>query len=64
MQNPILQAMQAVNNPGKILEQMLQNNPQIRQFYEQNKDKTPEQVAQAYGLDMNMVQQIIGMRSR
>jgi hypothetical protein len=72
--NPLMQAMngsnskiaQAVNvmkmlrsgNPDQIAQQMMQNNPQFRQFVEQNKGKTPQQVAQENGFDLN---QIMGM---
>lgn len=40
-------------NPEQIAQQMMQSNPQFRQFVEQNKGKTPEQVAQEHGIDLN-----------
>ena len=40
-------------NPDQIAQQMMQSNPQFRQFVEQNKGKTPEQVAQEHGIDLN-----------
>lgn len=61
--NPILQAMNmanAMNDPNKMLQQMLNSNPQFRSFYEANKNKTPDEVARAYGLDPRMVSQFIG----
>lgn len=64
MQNPILQAMQAVNNPNKMIEDMLNSNPMFREFYNANKDKSMEQVAQQYGIDPNMVKQLIGSAHR
>lgn len=40
-------------NPDQIAQQMMQSNSQFRQFVEQNKGKTPEQVAQEHGIDLN-----------
>lgn len=56
----VLKMMQTLRNgnPEKIAQQMMQSNPQFRQFVEQNKGKTPEQVAKENGIDLN---QIMGM---
>lgn len=56
--NKMSQAMQVMKmlrsgNPAQIGQQMMQSNPQFRQFVEQNKGKTPEQVAQEHGIDLN-----------
>lgn len=56
--NKMAQAMQAMKvlrsgNPEQIAQQMMQNNPQFRQFVEQNKGKTPEQVAKEHGIDLS-----------
>lgn len=56
--NKMAQAMQVMKmlrsgNPEQIAQQMMQNNPQFRQFVEQNKGKTPEQVAKEHGIDLN-----------
>lgn len=65
--NPLMQAMtggrmnQAMDmlrmlrngNPQQMFQSMMQNNPQFRQFVEQNKGKTPEQVAQEHGIDLS-----------
>lgn len=48
-----LMKMLRSGNPEQIARQMMQNNPQFRQFVEQNKGKTPEQVAQEHGIDLN-----------
>lgn len=40
-------------NPEQIAQQMMQSNPQFRQFVEQNKGKTPEQVAREHGIDLS-----------
>lgn len=65
--NPLFQAMSGNNkmtqianlirmmksgNPEQMAMQMMQTNPQFRQFMEQNKGKTPEQVAQEHGIDL------------
>lgn len=39
-------------NPQQIGQNMMQNNPQFRQFIESNKGKTPEQVAREHGIDL------------
>ena len=39
-------------NPDELFKQLMQNNPQFRQFYEQNKDKSPEQIAKENGIDL------------
>lgn len=67
--NPLMMAMQGGNNkmaqvmqvmkmlssgnPDQIAQQMMQSNPQFRQFVEQNKGKTPEQVAREHGIDLS-----------
>ena len=40
-------------NPEQAFQQMMQNNLQFRQFVEQNKGKTPEQVARENGIDLS-----------
>lgn len=40
-------------NPDQIAQQMMQSNPQFRQFVEANKGKTPEQVAREHGIDLS-----------
>lgn len=56
----VLKMMQSLRNgnPEQIAQQMMQSNPQFRQFMEANKGKTPQQVAQENGVDLN---QFIGM---
>ena len=72
--NPLMQAMNGSNkkmtqamqvikmlrsgNPEMMTQQMMQSNPQFRQFIEANKGKTPQQVAQENGVDLN---QFMGM---
>lgn len=40
-------------NPAQIAQQMMMQNPQFRQFMEQNKGKDPMQVAKDYGIDLS-----------
>lgn len=63
--NPLMQAMtggrrnQALDmlrslksgNPEQIARQMLEQNPQFRQFIEANKGKDPMQIARENGID-------------
>lgn len=39
-------------NPQEVFNQMMQNNPAFRNFYEANKGKSPEQVAKEHGIDL------------
>lgn len=48
-----LMQMLRTGNPEQIARQMMQSNPQFRQFVEQNKGKTPEQVAKEHGIDLS-----------
>ena len=62
--NKMAQAMQVMKmlrsgNPEQIAQQMMQNNPQFRQFVEANKGKTPEQVAREYGVDLNQIKSMM-----
>lgn len=59
------QMMQMVNgikqmingqNPDTVMKLFAQKNPQFAQFLRDNQGKSPEQIAQDYGLDWNMVQ--------
>ena len=73
--NPLMMAMQGGNNkmaqvmqvmkmlrsgnPEQIAQQMMQNNPQFRQFVEANRGKTPEQVAREHGIDLNQIKSMM-----
>ena len=61
--NKMTQAMQIIKqlrngNPEQIAHQMMNNNPNFRKFVDDNKGKTPEQVAKEHGIDLS---QIMGM---
>lgn len=50
-----LMKMLRTGNPEQIAQQMMQNNPQFRKFVEANRGKTPQQVANKYGIDLNAI---------
>ena len=63
--NNMRQMMQMVNgikqmmngqNPDTVMKLFAQKNPQFAQFLRGNQGKSPQQIAQNYGLDWNMVQ--------
>ena len=63
--NNMRQMMQMVNgikqmangqNPDTVMKLFAQKNPQFAQFLRDNRGKSPQQIAQDYGLDWNMVQ--------
>lgn len=58
----IRQIKQMLNgqNPDAVAQLFAQKNPQFAQFQRDIAGKTPQQVAQEYGLDWNMVKQMIG----
>lgn len=45
-------------NPEQIAMALMQRNPQFKAFIEQNKGKSPQEVAKEQGIDIN---QIMGM---
>ena len=63
--NNMRQMMQMVNgikqmmngqNPDTVMKLFAQKNQQFAQFLRDNHGKSPQQIAQDYGLDWNMVQ--------
>ena len=49
MQNPFTQMMQAANmmrNPGQTINNLMQNNPNMRRAMEMSEGKSPEQIQQ------------------
>ena len=55
MVNGIKQMMNG-QNPDTVMNLFAQKNPQFAQFLRDNHGKSPQQIAQDYGLDWNMVQ--------
>lgn len=46
-------------NPQAMFDQMMQSNPQFAQFMNDNKGKSVEQIARDYGVDLNMIKQLV-----
>lgn len=46
-------------NPQQVAQLMAQRNPQFAAFLQQNQGKSPEQIAADYGIDMNMVRDLM-----
>ena len=55
MVNGIKQMMKG-QKPDTVMKLFAQKNPQFAQFLRDNQGKSPQQIAQEYGLDWNMVQ--------
>lgn len=51
--------LQQMGNPAQVMQIMAQRNPQFAQFVRENQGKSPEEVAQAYGLDWAEVQKMM-----
>lgn len=51
----MLKNMLSTKTPNELFNELMQNNPKFKQFYEDNKDKTVEQVAKENNIDLNMV---------
>ena len=47
-------------NPEQIAVSLMQRNPQFKAFIDSNKGKSPEQVAQQYGIDINQIMRQFG----
>ena len=62
-QNPnIMNIFQMLKNgnPEQIAMNLMQRNPQFRQFVEANKGKSPEQVAKENGVDLAQIMRRFG----
>ena len=46
-------------NPDQLLQMFAQKNPQFAQFMRTNQGKSPQQIASEYGIDMDLVQQLL-----
>ena len=54
-----LMKMLRSGNPEQIAHQMMQSNPQFRQFVEQNQGRTPMQVAKERGIDLHQIMEMM-----
>ena len=60
---PLQSAMQAVSmmrhiNPEQVMHAMMRDNPQFAEFINANKGKSPEQIANEHGIDINAIKQM------
>lgn len=55
-----IKQMLSGKNVDAVAQMFAQKNPQFAQFQREIAGKTPQQVAQEYGLDWNIVKQMIG----
>ena len=46
-------------DPRQVAQLMAQRNPQFAEFLRQNQGKSPEQIAADYGIDINLVRELI-----
>ena len=46
-------------DPRQVAQLMAQRNPQFAKFLRQNQGKSPEQIAADYGIDMNLVRELM-----
>lgn len=46
-------------NPAQIAQNLMQRNPQFRQFMEQNRGKSPEQFARENGIDFSQIRNLM-----
>lgn len=60
-QNNLINVIQMLKsgNPEQIAVNLMQRNPQFRQFVEANKGKSPEQVAKEHGIDLSQFKNMI-----
>lgn len=56
----ISQARQMLSgkDPNVLMNQMIQTNPQFREFVNQNKGRDPREICRSYGIDPNVINNI------
>lgn len=56
-----MQVAQALrgSNPEQLMRSMMKSNPQFAAFVEQNRGKSPEQIAREHGIDLGAVMQAL-----
>lgn len=50
----------ANGNPTVLFNSMMQTNPQFREFVNDNRGKSPQQIAQEHGIDLPAVMRAMG----
>lgn len=54
-----LMGMMQGRDPNAVAQMLAQKNPQFAQFLRECQGKTPEQVAQQYGVDLGQLRQML-----
>lgn len=52
---PQIMNILGAKNPDELFNNMINTNPQFKRFVEENKGRTPEEIAKAYGLDPSIL---------
>lgn len=52
---PMLKSIIGAKNPNEMFDNMMRTNPQFAQFVEQNKGRSPQEIARAYGIDPSIL---------
>ena len=55
----ILQLLSAIKNPDTMYQNMMQNNPQFKQFVEATKGMNAEDIANKYGIDFSAIKSLL-----
>ena len=51
----MLKSIIGAKNPNEMFDNMMRTNPQFAQFVEQNKGRSPQEIARAYGIDPSIL---------
>lgn len=57
--NGVMNLLTGAKDPNQLFDQMVKTNPQFADFVKQNQGKTPEQIAQEYGIDFSLLKGLI-----
>lgn len=52
---PMLKNLIGAKNPDALFSNMMRTNPQFARFVEENKGRTPEEIAKAYGINPSIL---------
>ena len=55
----MFKSLMSGKNPQDVYNYMLSNNPQFRQFIEENKGKSLEDIALAYDIDLDLIKKFM-----
>lgn len=54
----MLKTILSGQDPDVLFNQMVNNNPQFKRFVEENKGKTPEQIAREHGINPELLKRL------